>query len=314
MRQPQPGSNCLNCGQDVSNHRYCPDCGQLNDTHRLTFSELVADTFGNLFALDAKFFSTLWPLLRYPGQVALRYVNGQKTRFVPPVRMYLLSTFILLFAFSLFNLLEEEEPFVITTNAPASSAAADSTDELTLNFGDSDSSDFMVRVQNHIKTHPEHNEIQGLAALAYEPTFWNRFLYKQVYKIHHLDGEEFWNYFKNHLLIILFAFVPFFAFLLSLFYLRRNAYYFDHLVFILYTQSVLFLAIAFAQLAVVFGLPEVFSPFMLAFAVYLLFALKRFYKQGWGKTILKFLIINASYLVLAIVFLVLSTMVTFLIY
>lgn len=313
MRQPQPGPNCLNCGKEVSTHRYCPDCGQLNDTHRLTFGELVADTFGNLFALDAKFFSTLWPLLRYPGQVAFRYVRGQKMRFVPPVRMYLLSTFILLFAYSLHSLVFEEDPFVVEATAPTGAAATDSSDEFTLQFG-GDSTNFLERIQSHIKSQPDQNETQGLTALGYPTTFWNRFFYKQMYKVHHLDGDDFWNYFKNHLLLILFAFVPFFATLLSLFYLRRDAYYFDHLVFILYTQSVLFLSLATVPLLELVGLPDFSGPLLFGFGIYLFIAFKRFYNQGWAKTLLKFTIINAAYLVLAIVFLVLSTMVTFLIY
>lgn len=99
---------------------------------------------------------------------------------------------------------------------------------------------------------------------------------------------------------LLFLSLPFFAAILKLLYRRkRQLYYFDHAVFTLYHYvfSFILLLLVFAAI----GLEErttlgVFSwlttLLILAWPVHLLFAMKRFYVQGWGRTLTKFVLLN----------------------
>lgn len=318
MRQPIPGSQCRNCGRELPDMRYCPDCGQLNDTRRLTFRELLGDALANLFAMDSKFAATFWPLMGKPGRVPERFLGGHKVRFVPPIRFYLLSTFLLLFSYSVNRLVIGEEGRagnpLSTTSDPV--IAVNDGSDLKLDFGSNPKgwALFMDRAQNHVLAHPDQTGQEALESMGYPNTFWNRFWYGQVYKFHHLEGEEFIEYFRSHLLLILFAFIPVFALLLKLFYWRRDFFYYDHLVFALYTQSVFFLLLALTAVLDTLALGDFSSLALTFFAVYLFLAMKRFYRQGTGKTIAKYLMINMSYFFLAIVFLVLSAMVTFILY
>lgn len=51
--------------------------------------EVVRETFD----LDSRLLKTLEPLFFQPGSVPREYVAGHRARFVPPIRLYLVSNF-----------------------------------------------------------------------------------------------------------------------------------------------------------------------------------------------------------------------------
>ncbi|HEY3639005.1 MAG TPA: DUF3667 domain-containing protein [Rhizomicrobium sp.] len=106
---------------------------------------------------------------------------------------------------------------------------------------------------------------------------------------------------------VFFLLLPLYALLLALFYVRqRKQFYFvDHLVFSLAIHTFLF-----AILIVAIGAAQILPGglvallIFLAMSVYILLALKRFYRQGWIITSVKFLSISfiyASFLLPALV-------------
>ncbi|SHF96549.1 Protein of unknown function [Cnuella takakiae] len=118
------------------------------------------------------------------------------------------------------------------------------------------------------------------------------------------DTEAMISDFSNKLVhrfpYLLFLSLPFFAAILKLLYRRKKQlFYFDHAVFTLYHYvfSFILLLLVFAS----YGLEErtglgIFSWLttflVLAWPVHLLFAMKRFYVQGWGRTVTKFVLLN----------------------
>lgn len=100
----QPGMPCANCGEVVE-ERYCTVCGQLaSDFHRPVWN-LIAAGLSDIFALDGRLWRTLPALLFRPGRVTRNYLDGQRARYVPPFRLFLLSS--ILFFLALFTLGEE---------------------------------------------------------------------------------------------------------------------------------------------------------------------------------------------------------------
>jgi hypothetical protein len=99
---------------------------------------------------------------------------------------------------------------------------------------------------------------------------------------------------------VFFLLLPLYAVLLALFYVRqRKRYYFvDHLVFSLTVHSFLFailiVAVAAAQ---IFSGGLVALLIFLAMSAYIFVALRRFYKQGWFITAVKFACISFLYTV-----------------
>ena len=121
------------------------------------------------------------------------------------------------------------------------------------------------------------------------------------------------NTFLHRLPYLLFVSLPFFALILKLLYVRRKQYYYaDHIIFTLhhYIFSFLFFLI-------VFGINELqtlthwniwnilMTIVIIAWPVYLYAAMKKFYRQGWFKTLVKFILLNIlALIILLILFLI----------
>jgi hypothetical protein len=97
---------------------------------------------------------------------------------------------------------------------------------------------------------------------------------------------------------VLFLLLPLYALLLALFYWRQHKdYYFvDHLIF-----SLTIHAFTFVVLIVAMGLAQVLEGEVVAWlvfaaiAIYIFIAMKRFYRQGWVITTLKYLTVSFIY-------------------
>lgn len=100
----QSGEPCANCGEVVPD-RFCTTCGQLaSDFHR-PFWELIVGSLGDMFALDGRLFRSLPMLMFRPGRMTRNYLDGQRARYVPPFRMFLLASVI--FFLTVFTLGDE---------------------------------------------------------------------------------------------------------------------------------------------------------------------------------------------------------------
>ncbi len=95
------GLPCLNCGEVVED-RFCTSCGQLaTDFHR-PWWDLVATSLGDTFLFDSRLARTIPLLLFKPGRLTRNYLDGQRSRYVPPFRMLLLTS--VLFFLAVFGL------------------------------------------------------------------------------------------------------------------------------------------------------------------------------------------------------------------
>lgn len=125
------------------------------------------------------------------------------------------------------------------------------------------------------------------------------------------------NTFLHKLPYVLFVSLPFFALILKLLYSRRKFYYNDHSVFTLYHYIITFI------LLLIFFLLDALNDIVhwkaigilsilvfLAPGVFLFLAMKRFYGQGFGKTVLKYIVLNLLALcvfsLLLVLFIILS--------
>lgn len=124
--------------------------------------------------------------------------------------------------------------------------------------------------------------------------------------------------FLHKLPYLLFLSLPFFALILKLLYIRRkNFFYSDHAVFTLYHYI-----FSFILLLLFMGFDALYkwlhwAPFnwvitllLISWPLYLYFGMKRFYQQGWSKTLGKFLLVNTlgfiTLIFLFVVFLIVS--------
>jgi hypothetical protein len=101
----EAGVLCRNCGTPIE-VRFCSNCGQLGtDFHRPVW-DLVSSSVADMFSLDGRLWKSLPLLMFRPGRMTRAYIDGKRARFVPPFRLFLLSSVI--FFLTLFTTLEHQ--------------------------------------------------------------------------------------------------------------------------------------------------------------------------------------------------------------
>lgn len=78
---------CSSCGLAGSG-KYCSACGSLLYTQLPTVRELGAEVTTEVLGFHKRSFATLWALLVRPGIVTQAYRDGQGSRFISPVKVY----------------------------------------------------------------------------------------------------------------------------------------------------------------------------------------------------------------------------------
>ncbi len=144
---------------------------------------------------------------------------------------------------------------------------------------------------------------QKMDSLKIKNTFWNYLLAKQITKVAESTPNELFNYVMNKLPIVMFVLLPFFAWLLHLFYLfsRRKYYYIESLVFTLHTHSFVFFTFFIGILLSFFNFANddvvgiMWGLILLINMIYIFVAQKRFYQQGYILTFIKYSIYSFLY-------------------
>jgi len=88
---------CLNCGTELIG-KHCHQCGQKAHLHR-TIGAFFHDLLHGALHLDGKVWRTLPMLIRKPGELTRRYVEGERTSFVSPMALFLFSVFLMFAVF-----------------------------------------------------------------------------------------------------------------------------------------------------------------------------------------------------------------------
>ena len=92
-------AKCANCGAPLDGP-YCRQCGQAAHLHR-TLLHLTEEVLHGVVHFDAKGWRTLPLLIMQPGLLTRRYIDGQRTRYVSPLALFLFCVFLMFFVFSL---------------------------------------------------------------------------------------------------------------------------------------------------------------------------------------------------------------------
>ena len=92
MNQTPEKKLCENCNSELAD-LYCSECGQKN-IESFTFTELVKDFFDNIFSLDSRLFQTFKFLIIRPGFLTNEYWSGKRITYLPPFRIYLLTSIL----------------------------------------------------------------------------------------------------------------------------------------------------------------------------------------------------------------------------
>lgn len=101
-------NNCLNCGTTlVAGQRFCPQCGQKTETHRISLHEIFHDAVHYFTHADKGIFHLIKALATRPGKVASEYMDGKRKAYFKPLNWFLIVAGLVVFMTSTFY---EENP------------------------------------------------------------------------------------------------------------------------------------------------------------------------------------------------------------
>lgn len=89
----EASTHCLDCGERLHG-RYCSRCGQEARSLEVSVRDVAGEALEDLFSLDSRAWITLRRLITRPGFLTLEHWHGRRARYVPPMRLYLLLSFL----------------------------------------------------------------------------------------------------------------------------------------------------------------------------------------------------------------------------
>jgi len=92
---------CKNCNSELVGV-YCSECGQ-KDSQLLSIKEILKEFSDNVFSFDTRFFITLKYLITKPGLLTTEYWLGRRTKYLPPLRLYLVMSLVYFFSSNIIN-------------------------------------------------------------------------------------------------------------------------------------------------------------------------------------------------------------------
>jgi hypothetical protein len=261
--------------------------------------DFARDMASEALGLDSRMRRTLAPLVFEPGRVAAEYVAGHRARFVPPFRLYLMTSLLmfLVLSFGDLNVSGGGGPIQIGTGAgPTGSVEIDSlstpADPLDADSlgapADSLEPDSMNADDAANDSTNAGEEQTGLSARISDG--FDRLVE---------DPERFRDQFMGNLSRAMFLLLPLFALLLKLAWWKRL--YIHHFVFAMYLHSFAFMVTSVAGIPEIFGfttIGQLADLLLLWIPVYLIIALRRFTGSSWVAAIAKGLAVYAGYGVL----------------
>ncbi len=300
--------HCLNCKEEINDHNYCPNCGQLNSDKRLTLFQIFKEFLGDYFTFDSKFFRSLVPLLISPGHLTREYLKGRRVTYIFPLRLYLFTTFLFFFVATV-NTKMDFVKFIksdgLKDSTKVDKAVKDSLDNEKKSFEELIKSrvneDVAYSIDSTISSKKvkvsgpgfkfSFNENDKKEQSAFERYMNNKGKYLASLK----DGSGmFWKEVINQLPKVMFLLLPLFACFLKLLYVRRKILYVEHLVFSLHIHTFIFIMLIIVSL-----ISNIYVTFAIIFLIflYIFLALYNFYEQSIMKSIFKYFILMAFYFI-----------------
>jgi hypothetical protein len=263
--------------------------------------------------------------------VARQYCEGKRNSYLHPIRMYLFTSAVFFLIFFSFggnvNVGSAEHPLnnqdrMNLTNDYRERIKKDSTDTsahkilglledtthplLADDIFAMDTRNLVTLGDRKYSSLKEYDSVQSALPADQKDGWLKRTLATRLFKFTEKNKrpneglKTFLESFLHKLPYILFISLPFFALILRLLYIRRkNFYYSDHAVFTIYhyvfSFILLLLVMGVSKLEAwtkVGDLDWIIVLLMLGWVVYLYIEMKKFYRQGWLKTIFKFIILN----------------------
>jgi hypothetical protein len=322
---------CLNCGTELKGP-FCYYCGQPDKNLMRFFPALLRDLLEDVLDLDSRFMRTLKPLLFHPGKLTRDYLDGRRSRYVAPMRLYIFSSMLFFIlagtlAGDAIDILgkADGEPgglhLDLGDDEDESNKASPDTDSATPEPNTAGTAEAATEQDDEdtitINGRPWSRDTNP-AIVPGLPQFINDWINDEIEEspqkgreIEENPGLIVDKVFQV-LPVAVFVMLPLVALLFKFWYLFARKYYVEHLIHALHNHAFLFLIFILTlltdSLATLLDPTESGDPSEIASRItvilliwiplYLLISLKTVYRQGWVMTFFKFSLIGLSYTIL----------------
>ena len=294
-------TQCLNCEQElIKEENFCPNCGQKNHATQLRLRAFLEELLNSIFNIDARIWLTIKSAFLNAGKLAREFNLGKRKKYVPPVQFYLFASLIYFVILGIFAKVDGAKKDVKFQENLAKLDTAKSVkgNIFYLDF-DLEGKELLA-----IPAYSKQQMNDLLVEQGHLPTFYNRFLFKQSL-IQTLGGISIM---QQQLASIasggMFLLIPVLAWLCYLFFSKTYAFYVEHLVFVIYIQSIAFLIAAFKNIIQIIAFQDWLNDIgRIIIVIYTIITIQQFYQKGWLKTIAYFLLLLLLYGVVLVTFL-----------
>jgi len=277
--------HCANCGFDFrADENFCPKCGQKNHDLKVPLKHVLEEVLENTLHMDSKVFRTLKLLVFNPGYLSLEYNLGKRVNYVPPIRLYVLISFLFFFLLSLV------------------SGGHKNGSEINRESNKGEKKPGMEITYNGIKS----SELTGLtiaqtdslmSARKLPNTNINRFIFYKLNNIANRGAAEFSHLLMKNISYMMFVLMPLFGVWIFIFNRKRLGYFLEALIVSIHFHCFVFLM--FTALVLIGFAVSNEIPLLLGFLiipVYMFLMLKNAVKQSLGLTIVKSGVIGVLYM------------------
>jgi len=241
-----PEDQCENCGALLQGP-YCSECGQKAADRIVPVWHMINEALESLFQLDLRVFRTFPKFVFLPGRLTKEYLNGRRTRYIRPFRLYLFATFVLFAVVALtttggFGLVLDPQGMARLNPPNTGVSVGQASDTTTASgpslFGDpdereriaraleSDSSSVNVDVADPATNRQIERALRAKSAQAVR------------------NPRQFLGALIDRGPYLMFLMLPVFALLLKLLYVRHGRLYAEHVIFSLHVHAFAFFAFA----------------------------------------------------------------------
>jgi hypothetical protein len=243
---------CRSCGAEL-NGKYCSACGEkkFDLKHDLSIVKFIENSIDIYIHFDAKFFKTLKNLFFYPGSLSKYFITGRRVFYMKPMQLFVLAS--VLFYFLL----------------PGTNAYYAGVYDLNGKFG-------LENILMYNSLNKINEKIIKYKATEERVTIA---LFKKM---------------SSSSKLFLFIIFPVWALALFALFYKSNSYYISHLVFALHSYTfwiIIHMLYLFVLSKFRHNIPlSYIVPLFITFAVYLFFAIRKFYQNAVFASIIKCMI------------------------
>lgn len=294
-------SFCRNCAASLSGP-YCATCGQHAHESARSLHTLFHEAWHLVTHLDGRLWRSLGLLLLRPGRLTSEYFADRRARYVPPFQLY----FVISVAFFGLAALTDAVSTVRTTRQVVPISTEDRAELQQLQ----QQSPAIVKDVVTASTSDESLTPQAAAQLCGHLASASQWLNVRLQAVCRRqladEGKSMLHEFGALVPKMMFVFLPLMALVMLALYHSPPRFYVEHLVFFLHLQSDLFLLMIVKMLLLaltravpaVAPLSSLVSLLLFGYAVWYVYAaLRTYYGQGRGRTLLKYTAVVIAYLV-----------------